>query len=96
MAQNESLTAEQERLSKLIGDWRTAYEAQQSLLQTANNRLHALENDRCNELVKEIRYLKDYISTPGAYGYSEDKVPDLREVLTGYQATLRACYASRL
>ncbi|EPF68278.1 hypothetical protein [Pseudomonas syringae] len=93
-AQNQELRKQQEEFSNIIKDWRKAYDNQQAQLQTANARVQNLERDRCTPLVEQVNQLKNYVNNPYSYGYTERQTPDLREVLNGYQQTLRACYSA--
>lgn len=94
-AKNEELNRGQDLLVKQLDEWRNAYQAQQTLLQGKLDRLAVLENDRCNPLLDQVSDLKDSINRPNRYGYSEQTVADLREVLKGYQESLQACYGAR-
>ncbi|WP_315866078.1 MbeD/MobD family mobilization/exclusion protein [Pseudomonas sp. JV414] len=94
-AKNEELNKGQDLLVKQLEEWRNAYKAQQTILQAKQERLAVLENDRCNPLLDQVSDLKDSINRPARYGYTEQTVANLQEVLKGYQESLQACYSAR-
>ncbi|MGO0633143.1 hypothetical protein ACTORR_24475 [Pseudomonas sp. SAR267] len=94
-ARNQELSAERDRLYNVIGDWKKAYESQQSLLQAAQADVVRLKNDRCNPIYDQVYDLKQSINFPRRYGFNDADVANFHIMLQEFQRTLQACYQAK-
>ena len=92
---NKELNADRDRLLDVIADWKKAYEAQQSLLQTAQANVARLQNDRCAPIFNQVRDLKESINYPHRYGLNAEDLISLHTMLQDFQKTLQACYQAK-
>ncbi len=94
-ARNQELSAERDRLYTVIGEWKKAYESQQSLLQGAQANVARLQNDRCRPIYEQVYDLKQSINFPRRYGFSDADVANFHIMLQEFQKTLQVCYQAK-